>query len=188
MLDWCMILRNGNRWFDRMAAAMRIKDRAARKAELARIEEDLRAMKARTREPANLAKLLEKGPDRAATEVIGNVLIGLLMPAISRVQTAEDRIEQVHRNLEVAFALAAYRRDNKRYPEKLADLAPKYLKAVPGDVFSGKLLVYWPAAKGYVFYSVGANGKDDGGKLLTDEPPGDDVGVRMPVPSLGEKK
>lgn len=181
MLDWGLILRNGNHWFDRLAAAMRLKARADRHREFGKIEDDLIALKAKAGEPGSLAKLLLKGPDRAVSEAIGNVLISLMMPAVSRMQAIEDRIEQAHRNLEVAFALAAYRRDNGRYPAKLDDLAPKYLKAVPGDVFTGKPLIYRPAAKGYVFYSVGMNGKDDGGTLLTDDPAGDDVGVRMPL-------
>jgi len=60
-------------------------------------------------------------------------------------------------------------------------LVPKYLpKLLPDDVFSEKALIYKKTASGYLFYSVGVNLKDDGGQLLTDDPRGDDVGVRMP--------
>ena len=93
-------------------------------------------------------------------------------------------ISQVEANLHVAFAMAAYRADNARYPEKLADLSPKYLATVPGDLFNGKPLIYKPSEKGYLFYSVGANGKDDEGRWYDDDPPGDDPGVRMPLPAL----
>ena len=78
--------------------------------------------------------------------------------------------------------MAAYRKDNGRYPAKLADLAPTYLADVPGDVFSGKELIYKPTEKGYLFYSVGQNGKDEGGHWYDDDPPGDDPRVRMPLP------
>ena len=80
--------------------------------------------------------------------------------------------------------MAAYRADNNRYPEKLADLAPKYLTAVPDDLFNGEPLIYKPGENGYLFYSVGPNGKDDGGRGLNDDPPGDDLGVKMPLPVL----
>jgi hypothetical protein len=86
----------------------------------------------------------------------------------------------------VAFALAAYRADHGSYPKTLAELAPKYLKQVPGDLFSGKELIYHPTETGYLFYSVGVNGKE-GGKLITDEPPGDDLGVRLPLPELKKR-
>ena len=46
----------------------------------------------------------------------------------------------------------------------------------------GKPLIYKPTAKGYLFYSVGQNGKDDGGRWYDDDPPGDDPGVKMPLP------
>ena len=58
----------------------------------------------------------------------------------------------------------------------------------PGDVFSGKALVYRPADKGYLVYSVGANGKDEGGRWTDDDPPGDDLRVRMPLPELKRPK
>jgi hypothetical protein len=83
--------------------------------------------------------------------------------------------------------MAAHRADHNRYPARLADLAPKYLPGVPDDLFNGKPLIYKPSEQGYLFYSVGANGKDDGGRWLTDDPPGDDPGVRMPLPELKKK-
>ena len=84
------------------------------------------------------------------------------------------------------FALAAYRADHKKYPNSLGDLAPKYLPTIPSDIFSGKALIYKLTETGYVFYSVGMNEQDDGGRLLSDkyedgETRGDDLGVRMPT-------
>jgi hypothetical protein len=67
-------------------------------------------------------------------------------------------------------------------------LAPKYLAAVPNDLFSGRPLVYRPTGSGYVLYSVGPNGQDDGGRSSDDDPPGDDLTVRMPLPELKLKK
>ena len=67
-------------------------------------------------------------------------------------------------------------------------MAPKYLAAVPGDLFSGKALVYRPAAGGYLLYSVGVNGKDEDGHRYDDDPPGDDPRVRMPLPELKRAK
>ena len=84
--------------------------------------------------------------------------------------------------------MAAYRADTGRYPARLAELAPKYLAAVPDDLFAGKPLVYRPSEAGYLLYSVGINGKDDGGRWTDDDPPGDDLRVRMPLPELKRTK
>src|SRR5207237_6032391 len=87
----------------------------------------------------------------------------------------------------VAFALAWYQREHGHYPKTLDLLAPKYLVKIPQDIFSGKALIYRPSEKGYLLYSVGPNGKDDGGRGYDDELPGDDLSVRMPLPELGRK-
>jgi hypothetical protein len=188
-IDWEPTLRTGNRWYDRMVAALRVKDRAEREKQLDRIEKELRVLKAETTGAGGLFKLLLSGdPEKAVGKRIGDVLIGLLTPAVRKVQSAADRSEQVQANLQVAFALAAYHADEGRYPAKLDELAPKYLAAVPGDLFSGKPLVYRPAAEGYLLYSVGVNGKDEGGHWYDDDPPGDDPRVRLPLPELKPKK
>jgi hypothetical protein len=188
-IDWDPALRTGNRWYDRMVAALRIKDRAAREKELDRIEVDLKTLKKNAADQADVVKALLEGKDPGETigQKMGDVLIGLLMPATRKVQTAADRSEQVQRNQHLAFALAAYRRDTGRYPQNLDALAPKYLAKVPGDLFSGKAMIYRPDANGYLLYSVGPNGKDDGGRWYDDDPPGDDPRVRMPLPELKRK-
>jgi hypothetical protein len=136
--------------------------------------------------PANIAQLLQGGqpPDRAVGKAIGHVLSGVLMPAVGRVQDAHDRIDQGRRNLHVAFALAAYRAEQGRFPAGLGELVPKYLAAMPDDLFSGKALVYRPSADGYVLYSVGVNEKDDGGRGPDDDRRGDDLAVVIPLPKL----
>ncbi|HKB03568.1 MAG TPA: hypothetical protein VKD90_15200 [Gemmataceae bacterium] len=183
VIDWTPVMKSMNGWYDRMAAAMRMKDRATREKEFDAIEKDLAGIKKEvTGEKLSRQLLAKDGPGEAVGKAIGDVLMALLMPAVRKVHTAYDRAEQAERNLHVALALAAYHAENGRYPAELADLAPDYLAAVPGDVFSGKPLIYKPSAKGYLFYSVGPNGQDDGGNSYDDDPPGDDPRVRMPLP------
>jgi hypothetical protein len=190
MVDWDSALRNGNRWYDRLAAALRLPDRPERERELTKIDEDLKALKQAAPRLEDLAKLLRGNdpPAKTAGKLFGDVFIGLLLPPTRKVQTAHDQAEQVQRNLHVAFALAAYHRDHGRYPAQLENLAPKYMAAIPGDLFSGKALVYRPAEAGCLLYSVGVNGKDEGGRGFDDDPPGDDLGVRMPLPELKRKR
>jgi len=115
------------------------------------------------------------------------MLIGLMIPGATKVQLAADQTQQIDDNVQVAFALAWYERDHGRYPKGLAELAPKYLNQVPQDSFSGKALIYRPAAKGYLLYSVGINGRDDEGRGRDDTPAGDDLSVRMPLPEVRRK-
>jgi hypothetical protein len=176
--DWGAALRTANRWYDRTTADMRLGDRTSRDAEVRKILEELNSLREKV------------ARDRGAGigEDVSNVIISLFMPAVQKIQLAQDRCYQSRNNRDIAFALAAFRADTGRFPAKLDDLAPKYLAAVPDDLFSGKPLIYRPTDAGYLLYSVGPNGTDDGGRSHDDDPPGDDIVVRMPLPELKAKK
>jgi RNA polymerase sigma factor (sigma-70 family) len=188
-LDLDSILRSGNAFYDRIVAALRIQDRAAREKEFDRIGREQKALKTSAGPPADLIEALRGGREgtRGLSKRLGDYLISSLMPGIRLVQQARDRTEQVQHNLQLALALAAYRHDHGRYPEKLEALAPKYLKEIPGDLFSGKALIYRPTRSGYLLYSVGVNGRDEGGRWVDDTPPGDDLTVHIPLPELRRK-
>jgi hypothetical protein len=182
-LDWDAILCTGNAWFDRVVAAQRIKDRAQRQKELDRVEEEL---KQDALPPAEVIKALrqENGRDNAISKKLMATLIDFRAATILWMQRHADLHEQRQRTLHLAFALAAYRGEHKRYPDKLDVLTPKYLAEIPSDLFSGKALIYRPLGNGYLLYSVGVNGRDDGGRGPADTPSGDDLPVRMPLPAL----
>jgi len=67
------------------------------------------------------------------------------------------------RNAAVACACERYRLHNDSLAENLTELVPTYLDEIPVDPFDGQPLRYKKLTKGYVVYSVGADGKDDGG-------------------------
>jgi hypothetical protein len=77
------------------------------------------------------------------------------------------RRERTKRQLLICeLALRAHRVECGNFPERLADLIPQYLSAVPEDPFSEKPPIYRRQSSGYALYSVGPDGKDDGGKPL----------------------
>ncbi len=182
-IDWAPALRTANVWYDRLDVVLREPMFSERKKKYDALVEDLRELKDKAREGGSLAKMLSEPPgkpNKALGQAIGEVTISLLMPAAGRVSDAVDRADQAYRNLTLAFAIHAFKKDTGRYPPKLTDLAPKYLPSVPNDLFSDKPLVYKPTADGYLLYSVGVNGKDDGGRTYDDKPAGDDLVVRVP--------
>ncbi len=189
-IDWGPILRKGNQSCDRIVAILRLKDRAAREKQMtAFIREWDNSMKPRSDLKSRVRLFLGVDrPEMAVGDGIGNMLIGMMAGSFGKVQQAADRAEQTQRNLQVAFALAAFNGDKGSYPKELAELAPKYLAQVPNDLFSGKALFYHPERKGYLLYSVGLNGKDDGGRWRDDDPPGDDLRIRIPLPELKRKE
>ena len=190
-VNWDPALYNANRWYDRVVACARLKDRAARKKEMDAIQTELKALEPKMN-LSQAAREVLVGPKQRG-ETIGNMLLNWSLLSFGKYAYAQalegqDRHEQMIRNLHLAFALAAYHADHSRYPEILAQLAPKYIDQIPVDLFSGKPLNYKLQGDGYLFYSVGDNGIDDGGRWHDDDPPGDDLAVRMPVPEPRLKK
>jgi hypothetical protein len=185
MVDWGTLLRATNRWHDRTVTMLRIKDRPTRQKQIAQFTIDLRTAIKESKDMEGLRKEIAGGGDRG--KVLGERMAKAflaMIPAFGMVQERADRDVQAHKNMQLAFALALYQRHHGRYPAKLDELAPKYIAKVPEDVFSGKAIVYRSSANGYLLYSVGVNGRDEGGRGPEDSPPGDDLSVRMPLPAL----
>ena len=69
-----------------------------------------------------------------------------------------------------------------KLPSTLAELVPQYLAAVPTDPYDGKPLRFKPLTQGFVVYSLGEDGDDDGGRPFKrgQKTPGDyDVTFRI---------
>lgn len=179
-VDWDVALKSANKWYDRLATTLRKPDYRERIAELKQFNEELKKLVEKNRGPGALLTLLGGKP--AVTQMMSDVLISLLLPAVQQVGKAEGRVIQNMRNLDVAFALEAFRADRGSYPDSLEPLAPNHISEIPNDLFTALPLKYAKTADGYRFYSVGENEQDDEGRSFDDNPRGDDLVVRMPVP------
>jgi hypothetical protein len=87
-----------------------------------------------------------------------------------------------HRLAVLGIAAACFRTEEGRYPEKLAELVPGYISAVPVDPFDGKPLKMLREGDGMVIYSSGHDGDDDGGSddgWSTGSGHGSDISFRL---------
>jgi hypothetical protein len=92
------------------------------------------------------------------------ILSSLLLPVYGKAIIKEaNNLAQV-RSAQTAIAIERYRLAKRKLPENLNELVPQFLSAVPADPFGGQPLRYHRLAKGYVVYSVGSDGHDDGGR------------------------
>jgi hypothetical protein len=120
-----------------------------------------------------LQELAKSSPDEP-------VLVGVFF-SIGPLETEGWRKSQARLHCAtIALAAERYRRQQGRWPDKLADLAPNYLSAVPSDPISGKPFRFGRQEEGLVVYSVGFDGKDGGGRFATlGTPSNDDIGFRL---------
>ena len=63
----------------------------------------------------------------------------------------------------IVLALTAYSQRFGLYPDSLEDLEKRVGWRLPEDPFSGKPFIYKRKDKGFIFYSIGPNLRDDGG-------------------------
>ena len=93
-----------------------------------------------------------------------HILVHVIMPALSRCTTIDLRIAAQLRSARAGLAVQRYRLAANKLPDTLTELVPTYLDAVPEDPFDGKELRYKKLETGFVVYSIGEDGSDDGGK------------------------
>jgi hypothetical protein len=166
LIDWDLILRNGNFWFDRIVEALQKPSHIERLQALESFMDDVMAMEYEMRHPLKTARsFLLSSPRRAASERLSHVFSALLLPAVGAPRLVEGRATTQARLTEIGFALAAYRADNGSYPDSLAKLAPKYIAELPEDPFTGEHFRYQREGEGFVIHSLGPNMEDNGARV-----------------------
>ncbi len=185
LIDWNEPFRRGNRLFDRVVAAHSKPTHAERQAAVAKLERDFAQESQRVANKWVFWRtvLLPGTLGYTLSQLLGQNLVSLSAPAYLPL-SAEERNAATQSMVPVLFALAAYRADQGAYPAELTALVPKYLDAIPKDVYSGQPLRYKRKDAGYVIYCVGPNGVDNGGVAAWDEdhgPNDDDIPIRVPA-------
>jgi hypothetical protein len=160
-VDWNFVLRETNRWYDRLVAAAQLSDREARVAALAKIEADMELLVTETRTPTRMLAGVVSRQQRS--QIVSAIMLGLFLPAVNAAIDAEERQNTTLELTRMATALAVYRAEHGAYPESIDKLVPGVIERLPVEVFSAKPFVYKRSADGYLLYGVGANGIDDGG-------------------------
>ena len=92
----------------------------------------------------------------------GGLFTQMIAPALMRTYQLEVRNIAHRRVTLTALAAQRFRLAEGRVPKTLVELVPTYLDAVPIDPFDNQPLRYRLLEKGFVVYSIGDDGIDDG--------------------------
>lgn len=202
--DWNAMLRGFNQWYDKPDRAMVKKGvqhyqealEGAASQLFENLLEPVDASESKPKppgKPAAPAEWLTPNSAKASAERRAMISrhLGQLMALVKWVErewvlsSPNGRLvgaTAYHRLLLTATALAIHEAETGRFPARLADLAPKYIKTLPTDPYSKKPLRYRREGKGCIVYSAGENAKDDGGVKGYDEEKDqeqDDIAVRF---------
>jgi len=98
----------------------------------------------------------------------GNVLLGILTPAIWRVSELCYRNKIGYQAIITILGLLRYKDANGEYPESLDELVEVgFIKEVPLDPYSDGEIVYGREGEDFILYTVGGDFIDDGGVRTT---------------------
>jgi hypothetical protein len=126
-------------------------------------------------------KLGRQSPSGTATPRFCNIT-RMVLPNISEIFTQEAEVTAILRAAQTALAVELFRRGHQgTLPAALEELAPSYCKSVPTDPYDGKQLRFKTLNSAYVIYSIGNDGRDDGG-VVSDAKnirAGDDITFRV---------
>lgn len=154
--DAAMILRNNNRIIEASEAGL---------ADAIRVAHDVED---------ELADLMKSTPNR-----IIFMMSAMMTPAYSRGVEAFARSASQRDLADAAIAAERFRRQHGKWPDKLEQLVPDFLPAAPVDPFNNQPLKLIATPVEFKVYSVGQDGKDDGGDISGDNPA--DIGFAIPL-------
>jgi hypothetical protein len=103
----------------------------------------------------------------AAPPEPSNPIARAIVPVMAGAESKAAENEARNALLLLALALQAYKAEHGSYPATLDALVPIYLKKLPDDPFAkAGPPVYQRKGATYLLYSIGPDGKDDGGKPI----------------------
>lgn len=186
-VNWDLVARSINQHFQQTTAILRLPTVKARKVAAEKLGKQIAVAK-----PSWVDNRFEWWPVLAGLKREGatKYVTSLLLASISdshfqdhRAQLLGEARLAVHR---VGFALAHYHAVHNKYPKRLEELTPAYIKKLPLDPFTDQSLLYRRTADGFRLYSVGMDGQDDGGRTIeeTRDPDHRDIVLQVPLPPL----
>ena len=99
-----------------------------------------------------------------------DALVFALLPGVANWSEHIARTQNAVDLANIACGLEQFHIAHGNYPASLNALVPDFLPALPPDVITGEPLQYHPTPAGsFVLYSVGLNGRDDGGIVITNQ-------------------
>ncbi|MFV0442975.1 MAG: hypothetical protein ACK5Q5_05350, partial [Planctomycetaceae bacterium] len=173
-------LRYGNGIYDDLVTAMQPESHAERRARLREIDKVVAQNATYVQDTGALVKAYLFSSRQQLRELPAKALTGLLMPAVTAVETAQTKAETNRALLDAAMAVQIHFNRTGEIPLSISEL--KSLDGSPLlDPFNGEPLRMEADARGLILYGVGINGRDDGGQTYREGEDHDDLRIILPL-------
>lgn len=162
-LNFRTVLKEINHFYDEIDRIAKLTDWQERRRRVAGVYENLENS-GFPKLAASEALLSKQGRSR----YLANILIYHLFADAKFLLDAGVKSSLERDLMRVAFASERFRLKNESYPTRLDDLVPDYLAVNPTDRLNQKPFSYRTTSQGFVVYSFGYDGEDDGGHQKDD--------------------
>lgn len=155
-IDHDHFLRLANREFDLLAEAL--KTGGAREVCAALDKLDKQSL-----DDPNIDKPIEDLTPQQRAESLNCAMKRMEHTGADMIVTAEARMNTHDQLMHLALALGRYRLAEGEYPKSLDAVVPRFAAKIPVDAYGNESLGYRKTDDGFLLYSYGLNGTDDGG-------------------------
>ncbi len=182
-LDFHAATLQCNADWDRIAAIMTNPDPRIASLEWYALESELDVLPVNPHKPVHIWHnfFARNYVAKVRGETFSRMLLKAEVPAIRAVIHVARTARQEFDLLLLGFRLAAFHAQHGKYPAALAELEMHDGEPLPIDRFTSNDLAYRTANGGYLLYSFGPNGEDNGGRTREDTSDGgdDDIPLRI---------
>ena len=94
-----------------------------------------------------------------------HLMLRMVLPALGSITRVYSRHYAGQISTQTALAALRYDLKYQHLPEKIDGLIPEFMDTMPVDPFDGESVRYVKRYKGFIVYSVGEDGQDNGGRI-----------------------
>lgn len=163
-LDWNLVLRRLQSHYDILVKALAESDYVARHQALADLTS---ASQLRQSNTSSLGWINKMAWRQVRSKAMADALFDSYTWGVGYRLAMEEKIRTERKLLTVAAELVAYHAREGVYPESLKELPASQQEQAKTDLYHGKPFQYKPVKDGFLLYSCGPNGTDDGGSRIT---------------------
>ena len=168
-----------NQWFDQYTKVLQQSDVPIILEQLDALENKLGHVANSENYTAILWEIF-RGP-KSRGRFIGNVITAMFLPYVAHAARADFDNHTLSRLSEIAFAIGNFQSKYDRLPNSLDELTPEFLDRPPVDPYQDSPLNYICRDGGFMIYSVGPDGVDNGGRLRNEVEKGGEYDIRVAV-------
>ena len=155
------------KWFDYQRPYIKVMfDELISELEKETPNRTLRTIKLQREKEAAMSKGLEK---------YKSIMASMVQPMLSRLLLLWGKLEAANAGTIATIHIQIYKLRAGSFPQSLGQLEEELGVNIGTDPFSGNPFIYRKTETGYILYSVGSNGIDDGGRTEDDDPDADDI-------------